>query len=418
MKQVYKKIIQDSFLKAGFWVLLSTLFLNTGNYLYHLIMARMLGPTGYGLLESVISFSYLLFIPLIVLSTIIIKFTSDYKGKDEAHKISHFYNYIKNKTILFGLIFSAVILICSPFIIYFLKLPSVVYSLILSIIFFIGLLGSLNKSILQGVSNFFAFSISNILETGAKIIFAVALVYIGFDVEGAFAAIALSMLVGLFVTIPYIKKLQFNYKGEIAIKPILHYGFPVLLTYFALTSLYTADVLLVRFFFSPVESGFYAALSVLGRIIYFAVAPVTIVMFPFISEHHARGTDYKKFFYYSIGLTVFGVLTILIIYFLFPNFIIGLLFGKEYLAISPYVGIFGVFIALYSISALLATFYLSIHKTKMIYILMFFTLSQIILILLFHSSLYQVIASSIASISLLLASLLLYYPYATSKPKK
>jgi O-antigen/teichoic acid export membrane protein len=105
-----KKIIRNEFFNASIWVFLATGTMSVGNYFYHLLMGRMLGPESYGVLESTISFLYILSVPFNTLTLIIVKFVSAYKGKQDYKSISGFYFYLRKNLFIFGLIATLIIL--------------------------------------------------------------------------------------------------------------------------------------------------------------------------------------------------------------------------------------------------------------------------------------------------------------------
>jgi len=97
------------------------------------------------------------------------------------------------------------------------------------------------------------------------------------------------------------------------------------------------------------------------------------------------------------------------IYLIFPEIMVKILFGKEYLSTAASLGLFSVFISLYSLCSLLLNFYLSISRTKPIFLSLFFAVFQIALINIYHQTIRQIVFANIASLSLLLAGLLVYY---------
>lgn len=413
-----KRIITSEFFRASFWVFLASGVLSTGNYFYHLLMGRMLGPELYGILESIISLLYIVSIPFIPLTLIIVKFISSYKGKHDNEAISSFYNYIKNKIFLYGIIATLGILIASPLIMSFLHLNNLYFPIFLALGFFIGLLSVLVKGTLQGIFNFFALFVANTTETVSKLAVAVLLAYLGFKALGAFFAIALALLVGLAVSFLFIKKERFSNTKEFKDgREIFKYSIPVFLTMLGLTSLFTTDVILVRNLFSGVESGYYAALSVLGKIIFFATFPVTMVLFPLISEKHAANKEYKSLLLAGIILTLVISGGIVLLYYFLPKIMVVLLFGEKYISIVSLLATFGIFITIYSFCSLLANFYLSIHKTRVYVLALGASILQIILISLFHKTLSEVINMSILSSAVLLISLIIYYPIAVGRQK-
>lgn len=410
-----KELFKHRFVSATFWMFIATGVLNAGNYLYHLVMGRLLGRELYGALESVISILYIVSIPMMTITLVTVKFVSAHKGKSDLEAISRYYHYIKDKMVLYGTIITIILALISPFIVSFLHLPSIYLPLFIAASFFVSLFVVLNRAMLQGLSNFFGVAVSNAFETAAKLVLAILLVLIGFKTEGAFAAIVLAAFMGYVGAYYFINKLQLREKGAIDQRQLFGFAVPVFFTTLAMTSLFTSDVILVRHFFPGVESGDYAALSILGKIIFFAVSPIMFVMFPFVSEHQARGEKYAHFLFLSVALTLIGAGSITFIYFLIPEFMITILFGSKFLEITKFLGVFGIFITFYSLCYLFANFYLSIHKTKVAYLTQAAALAQIIMIWFFHASLLDVVYISLVIVFLLLVAFLLYYPHATKE---
>lgn len=410
------KIVKDQFFSATFWMFLGLGFMNVGNYLYHLLMGRMLGVSLYGALESIISALYILSVPTLTLNLVIVKYVSSHKGRGEHESIHGLYNYILRLLLIFGLLISIIFIIISPHIQKFLHLPSITLALLLPLGFFLNLFYFLNKSLLQGISSFFKLSVLNFIEALVKLFFAVLLVYLGFRVEGAYGAVIVSIALTSVVSVFYIKdivKIHLTRAVEyLHGTDLLKFSLPTFITSLGLISIFTTDVILVRHFFPGAESGYYSALSVLGKIVYFAAAPIVLVLFPMISEHHARGESYKRILVLGTSFTLLIAGLITLVFFLAPEFMVLLLFGTKYLVIAGMLGIFGIFISLLSLSSLFANFYLSIHRTTPSFMVGGAAIFQIILIFLFHKNLLEIIWVCLIITFLLLISLLLYYPRA------
>ena len=414
--KLISKIIKDQFFSATFWVFLSTGFMNAGNYLFHLLMGRMLGVSLYGALESMISALYILSVPTLTMTLVVVKFVSSHKGRGEHALITSLYNLVLNKLLIYGSLALLIMVVISPFIQSFLHLPSIWLSLLLPISFFINLFYFINKSVLQGISSFFKFSVLNFLESVVKVFFAIFSVYLGFKVEGAYGAIVMSIAIPLVISFFYIKDVvKVKLKGKdkyLHSRDFIKFSLPTFFTSLSLTSLFTVDIILARHFFPGLESGYYSAVSVLGKIVYFAASPIVLVIFPMISEYHARKQNYDRLLILGIIFTLLISALITLIYFLAPEFMVILLFGEKYLSAVGLLGIFAVFVSLLSLSGLFANFYLSIHKTFPSYIVSIAAVAQVILIILYHKSLAEIIWVSIITTFLLLISLLLYYPRA------
>ncbi|MFZ2970487.1 MAG: capsular biosynthesis protein, partial [Minisyncoccia bacterium] len=174
------------------------------------------------------------------------------------------------------------------------------------------------------------------------------------------------------------------------------------------------DVILVKHFFEPVAAGHYGVLSLLGKIIFFITGSVATVLFPTIVDRHSRNEDYSLILKYSVFLVMLGSSTMTALYFLFPKFIINFLFGASYLSVVPYLGSFGIVMALFSLINLLVVYNLSIKKTKFVTILIFGLITEVGLIYFYHDNIWQVVHTMLFSMSLILFFLLLFHYFSKS----
>lgn len=379
------------------------------NYLYHFIMGRMLSPVNYGELAAIISLIGLLGTIPSSLNLVIIKYISAAKNETE---IASLINWLKTKIFLASLVFSVLILVSSPFISSFLKINKVFYLILVAISFLFSLQALLNRSILQGLLKFKEMVMSMFIESGAKLLFSILLVYLGFQVGGAMVGFVATTFLGWYVTNLYLK---YNFKAgpsvSIDLKHMLSFTIPVLIQSISITSIYSTDVILVKHFFSPHDAGIYAALSTLGKIIFFAAGPIGIVMFPLVSRKNARGEGYKKIFMYSFFATILLSISILLLYWLYPQLSIKLLFGTKYLEAANLLVWFGVFMTLFTLSSLLVNFGLSLGRTSIVILPLVAAVAQIVMIWFFHQTLSMIIFVSIGTTALLLVSLIIYSTY-------
>ena len=97
-------------------------------------------------------------------------------------------------------------------------------------------------------------------------------------------------------------------------------------------------------------------------------------------------------------------------YFLYPDLVIGFFIKNEmYKSASGLLGLFGVFITAYSLITLFVYYFLSIKRTNIYIPVLLAALSQLLLIIIYHSSLFAVVAISLSVALILLITLIIYY---------
>lgn len=391
-------------------MLVSTIVANMGNYIYHLLMGRMLGPEGYGTLASVISLVYLFFILISTFNLVVVKFVAGTSGKRNLSGASYFASRFQRQAILPLASFSLLIICISPLIARFLHIHSPFPVAILGFLFLTsGYLG-INRSILRGLLLFKQFMVCHITETSLKVLVGLFLVGAGLGVNGAVLALIVAGFGSFIVARLSLKFLQAKSakKPIFDSKAILKFTAPVFLFQLSFISLYTSDLILVKHFFLPYEAGLYASLATLGRIIVFIANPISFVLFPLVAKRHTKGKGSSRLLWFSLGLVFIIALVGVILYYSFPHLMINLLFGLEYSSAAPGLFLMAIFMALHALSFVLGNYFLSIENTRVVIFWITAAIAQVILITLFHQTLFQVIKNSIYVSALLLMSLLLY----------
>jgi O-antigen/teichoic acid export membrane protein len=197
-------------------------------------------------------------------------------------------------------------------------------------------------------------------------------------------------------------------EGEI---DLFGYGRKVFLVSLCLVALYNIDVILAKHFLDATQAGYYATLSLLGKLIFFATSSVGIVTFPLSAKNHASEKGRKKIIQTSVIITMAFSMLITLIYFCFPNLIVTTLFGVYYAPIIPYLGWIGVIFIFYSLVNLLVLYFLSINKTRFLPLLCIGTLTEIFLISYFHKNIWEIIFIMLGVMGVILLGLVAFLIY-------
>ena len=87
-----KKILSDEMVKGGIVLFIMISIFNFLNYLFHFITARMLDPSQYGVLVTLMSIIYIITIPSEAIQTIVTKYTSNFYKYKQYGKIRTLFN--------------------------------------------------------------------------------------------------------------------------------------------------------------------------------------------------------------------------------------------------------------------------------------------------------------------------------------
>ncbi len=238
---------------------------------------------------------------------------------------------------------------------------------------------------------FKSFGSNLLLEGISKFFLGIILILFGLGVNGAIISVVLSYIIAFWIGYKSLKKILPKKEKKFTTKEIYKYSIPITLILIGLTAFYTIDILLVKHFFTDDEAGHYAAISTLAKILFFGSYSITQVMFPKVSELYAKNQPHKHLLYKSLLMMLLFLIPVILIYFLFSNFIISLVYGKAYLEAAGLLGWFSIVMGLFSLIYTLSFYQLSINKTKFLYILFFLNILEVVLIYIFHNTLAQII---------------------------
>ena len=377
------------------------------NFLFQFLMARMLNPVEYGILAVLISFLYFITIPGESIQLVISKYTSRLSVKKEYGKIKYLISRTIVKSLFASLAVFVLILIFSPFLGELLKIPYQ-YIIILGLTTFLILPLMALRGGIQGMKKFNSLGISMNVEAFLKVFIAIFLVMAGWKVYGALAGLILGSLISFVFTFVFLKKIIESKKEKIKIPKIYESGSQVLFVLIAVMVFQSIDIILSRIFFSELLSGQYAVANLTGKIIFFGTVAISKAMFPISSEKGENGDKKHRILYKSLGIVILLCMGALIFYGSFPELIIKILFGPEYLAIAPIIFNLGIgfsFIALTNLVLLYAT---SINKKIRLLEIIGLIFIQIILLFLLSQNLYNYsLAMAFSGVFMFLGSLLI-----------
>lgn len=407
----HKLILSNTLARNSAIVFVGTMAANVLSYLYHLIMGRLLGPSGYGELSSLLSILYIFTIPLLVTQTVLVKFVSGFKAHGEVGQAkSLFIKAVKGFGVLSVVGFPVALLI-APWVTSFLHLSSSVLFVYVYLLLVISLFITAAAGMLTGYQKFVWVSV---LTAGAilmKILLSVP--FASLAVSGMMIA---TVIASAIVCALYVMPLRFLLSAKrkpthLNKRDALGFAVPTLLVQLGITSLYSTDIILVRHFFDAQSSGLYAALAILGKIIFYASSAVPMVLFPIASERVAMGTKTKKLIVSAILAVAVISAGITALYFLFPNSIVSLLFGNAYGGVGSMLGLFGIFLSFFSVANIIAVSCLAVGKIHIWLFSVTAALAQIIGIAIFHGTIAQVIILNTAIVAVFAFASAAYYLY-------
>lgn len=406
-KDYFKK---DELTRGGGIILIGSLIGGIFSYIYQAYMGRMLGPEEYGIFGALFAIFYMISIISQTLSTSVTRFVSKFIG--EGKQIGFFIKGSIKQMAIIGFVISIIFLISNRWLMSILKLSSPWPVFVLIFILFLVWIFPIIEGGIRGVKRFSVLGLASVSNAFSKLIFGMSLVMLGYGVSGALMGVAFGILSALLISFiflkPYIRSNN-PHEPDFKFSSFYFYSIPVMFAMMCLSVPSNADVVIAKYFLSPIDTGIYTSVSVFGKIIYFFPNAIGTVMFPMVVEKHVQKENTKSILKKSLIYT--GILSgsLTIVYILFPQLIVKM-FGQDYVSAIALVVPYGMTMFFFSITTVLLKYHLAIKDMKYIILFVGFTISEILLLFVFHSSISEMIYI-LFSVNLIFSIVSLFYTW-------
>jgi len=394
--------------------MLSVLAVNGGNYLYNLILGRVLGPAQFADAAVLITFLLVLSFVAMTFQLVTAKFSVVFENDTFKNFVSKIY---KNATIV-GLGLGALIIVFANQLQALFNTSSSSMFTIFGIGVPLYFLMSVNRGVFQGKKEFKSLSITYQAEMLSRLIITLALIFL-FDIQSS-VVIAIGILISFgFGLVPF-KFKNLNFKKTIAIEASQSKqvrSFFIITAFYEFTQIIinNSDILLVKHYFDAYDAGLYASLALIGRIVYFVAWMFVMLLLPTVVQLKKEGKETAPILFKYVGYIAAIATAIVIGCALFPETAITLLFGDSYLAMAPLLWKYALATGLFAISNIFAYYYLSLDKFVPVVISGVFGMLQMGLVIFFHDSLEQVVHMQIVAMILLLVVQIFFFVLDTKR---
>jgi O-antigen/teichoic acid export membrane protein len=338
---------------GGLVFLVASATVGFSNFLFHVVVSRLLGPDRYGALGALLTLVLVLSVPLAALQAAVTRAVALRQGQPVALR-----QMLLKATV--GSLAAMVLLVAfSPVIAGYLHLSSPVPVIVLATLIPPTALASVLQGMLIGKLRFTPVAIALVVGGAARLIFGAVLVEAGAGVTGAMLAGTIAAFVTLgIVAWPLHHEMTSSSRSLPRLMPMSD-GLAALLAVGGYWVFAGADTFLVRHLMAAHPAGLYAAAATGSRIALFAPAAFVMLVFPRFAATRGRGQSARRLLLFSLALvTLMGVLVGGAIVEL-PGPLIRILFGKGFSGSAGTVGILAVEASVLGVIGLLTYFHLA-----------------------------------------------------------
>jgi O-antigen/teichoic acid export membrane protein len=411
VKSFLKNNLKEGDLARSFLIMFSsTMVVNVINYIYNLLVGRLLGPSDYGVFVSLLSLTMIFSGISGTVQVVVTRYAAILKYENSQRTIFRYFIKAIQIFSTVGVFVFVLFFALTPYIKKFLNIDVSAPVYIAGILLGVSFIAPIARGTLQGIQDYRALSVNMILDSFLRLVIGVSFILLGFKVSGAISSQAISTAITFLISIFFIIKLRSSDEGTYRIPrgSIYKYTFLTLYTMSCFLLLTNLDVVLVKHFFEPHTAGIYASAATIGKIILYFPGAMAIVIFPKTSELQTLSKKSTKIFVKALIIVFVLCLFINVIYFVAPNLLVRIMFGEIFMNSASYIGYYGIAMTFYSLLNITVFFLLSLNFYSLIPVLTITSLLELILLNYYHKNLLEVVYILIlVSLSSLVALILI-----------
>ncbi len=407
--QKVKGLLSSKIASASALLMLSMTVVNAGNYVYNLIMGRWLGPSLFADLSLIVTMLLIVTFITAPIQMTTARYSAIYSAEGDLDTLASIRRFIWSIAAGFGLLLTVLFVAFAPLLQKFFHTQSAIPFIIFGTALPFSLMQGVERGVLQGQTRFKILAVSYQLEMWTRLLVSIGLVALGLSVSGAVIGISLSFFFtwlmarlavrGLFTKNTISKEVRAE---------IIVFAIPVLVSQAGQILINNSDVILVKRFYEAGQAGQYAALALIGRIVFFATWSVVTTMFPIVAQKQKMGEPHAHLLWLSLGIVMAVSAPIVLLTLFIPEGIVRILFGSQYLGIAPLLWLYALATSLYALANVIINYRLSLGKGRETRFAIAAGLAQVIGIILFHETLAQVVYVQVVVMAALFISLLLW----------
>lgn len=360
------------------------------NLAYNVSVAHFLGPKGFGnanALYTILTLISAITLSFQIITAKIIAQQGETSSRDTAYRTLHRGSWVC------GLLVALLLLAFQSQITTYLDLPGKTLVMILAVgaAFYVPL-GS-RRGYIQGAYGFRKLAANLVLEGVMRLLGSLFMISFGFDVEGVIVANSVAMAVAYFAIAP---KLDLTAINPLTLRTAFQEVSHATVFFTGQVLINNSDIVLVKHFLPAREAGLYAAIAMVGRVIFSGSQAIVNSMFPVVAGSNAEerknlsliGTALLSVLAVGAAVTVGLAIT--------PDWLWTTLFGSEFKILGPHgfpylLALYAATTVVYCLSVVVMTYEMSYKIANTAWFQLLFSGVLIAGISKYHESLQQVI---------------------------
>lgn len=375
--------------RAGAIVLVGIAAANLGNYVFHLLTARSLGPSDYGDVVVLLTLSGLVALPLGGVQVVVARATARAYTQGRGDLVRALVRRSLASALLVATALALALFVLVRVWSEQLGVETATAAALAALLVIPAGATPILWGLVQGLQQFTLLAMAMILGTLARLVVLGVLMLSGLSASSAITATVVGGVVAALV--PLLRSTEWLRAPAAPVslptrRTQLRPLWPVLLGVLAFTSLTTCDVIAAKIVFDETTAGVYGAASLMGRIILYLPAAIVTVLLPKVSARSALRRASSDILGFSLLATLLFCAVALVAYTLFPSIIVDVAYGASFADAAELLWLFAVTMTCYALINVLLFYHLGRHESRLSWLLVAAAIVQPAVFLIAHSS--------------------------------
>jgi len=322
-------ILRDNLVLFGL-----SMVVNVLGFTFQFVMARLLTPGAWAEMIAAISLLALLSVPGAALNSLVIKVSGDLFVQGQGHQLWSWLTRTAARVGVVGLAIAVALGLLSGWISDLLQFDGVASILVVGSAIILSLVAIVVKGSLAGTSSFLFLGIISVAEAASRLGAGAGMVLLGWAAAGAVAGSSVGAAVAVIggAVILFRVTRRTNGPKRVETQPMMggRDQLRVVGIAFALAIVLNADILFVKAYFNDIQAANYSAIALIGRTLFFATSPVSIVLLPHVIRRYSSGRSIVPSLLVSVGLIGAIVTVVALTVLIFPTYVFAIAFPEQY----------------------------------------------------------------------------------------
>ena len=311
-----------------------SMVVNVLGFAFQFVMARLLTPGEWAEMIAAISLLALLSVPGAALNSLVIKVSGDLFVQGRGQQLWRWCTQAAARVGMVGLAIAVALGLTSGWLSDLLQFDGSTSILVVGSAIVLMLISIVVKGALAGTSSFLFLGLISVAETASRLGAGAGMVLLGWAAAGAVAGstvgASVAIVGGAIFLFRVTRRAHSSEPAEAQPQLGSRDQLRVVGIAFALAIVLNADILFVKAYFTETQAANYSAVALIGRTLFFATAPVSIVLLPHVIRQFSSGNSIVPSLLVSIGLIGAIVTVVALTVLLFPTWVFAIAFPDQY----------------------------------------------------------------------------------------